>query len=116
MSKESPPKDWDKLWIEYNKSLKVWMDAFESLQEATKTVQSKYNDVMAKAVKDSSDKTLHQFTENWQKSMSEAGIKTFKQFGDNWQKVFNQSGMDQVKTYGDMMNKFAETWQKMWNK
>ena len=48
--------------------------------------------------------------------MSEAGIKTFKQFGDNWQKVFNQSGMEQVKTYGDMMNKFAETWQKMWSK
>ena len=116
MSKESPPKDWDKLWIEYNKSLKAWMDAFETLQTAAKNVQSKYNDVMAKAVKDSSDKTLNQFTENWQKSMSEAGIKTFKQFGDNWQKVFSQSGMEQVQTYGDMMSKFAETWQKMWNK
>ena len=116
MSKESPPNNWDKLWIEYNKSLKNWMDAYESLQEATQNVQSKYNDVMAKAVKDSSDKTLNQFTENWQKSMSEAGIKTFKQFGNNWQQVFNQSGMEQVKIYGDMMNKFAETWQKMWNK
>lgn len=116
MSKENPPKDWDKLWIEYNKALKSWMDSFESLQGATKNVQSKYNDVMTKALKESSDKTLNQFTENWQKSMSEAGIKTFKQFGDNWQKVFNQSGMEQVKTYGDMMNKFAETWQKMWSK
>ena len=116
MSKENPPKDWDKLWIEYNKALKSWMESFESLQGATKTVQSKYNDVMTKALKESSDKTLNQFTENWQKSMSEAGIKTFKQFGDNWQKVFNQSGMEQVKTYGDMMNKFAETWQKMWSK
>jgi hypothetical protein len=116
MSKENPPKDWDKLWIEYNKSLKTWMGAFESLQRATKDVQSKYSDVMAKALKDTSDKTMGQFTENWQKSMSEAGINTFKQFGDNWQKVLNQSGMDQVKTYGEAMNKFAETWQKMWNK
>jgi predicted patatin/cPLA2 family phospholipase len=116
MSKSSPPKDWDKLWLEYNKSLKAWMSAFESLQNATKDVQTKYNDVMAKALKESSDKTMNQFTENWQKSMNKAGIDTFKQFGDNWQKVFNQSGMDQVKTYGDMMNKFAETWQKMWSK
>ncbi|MEO9307981.1 conserved hypothetical protein [Nitrosotalea sinensis] len=116
MSKENASKDWDKLWIEYNKSLKTWMHSFESLQKATKDVQSKYNDVVAKAVKESSDKTLHQFSENWQKAMSDSGISTFKQFGDNWQKIINQSGMDQVKAYGDMMNKFAETWQKMWNK
>jgi hypothetical protein len=116
MSKSSPPKDWDKMWLEYNKSLKTWSLAFESLQKATKDVQSKYNDVMEKALKESSDKTMTQFTENWQKSMNKAGIDTFKQFGDNWQKLVNQSGMDQVKTYGDMMNKFAETWQKMWSK
>ena len=97
MSKEHAPKDWDKMWIEYNKSLKAWMHAFESLQKATTDVQSKYNDVMAKALKESSDKTMSQFTENWQKS-------------------FSQSGMDQMKAYGDVMNKFAETWQKMWNK
>lgn len=117
MSKEhAAPRDWDKMWIEYNKSLKAWMHAFESLQKATTDVQSKYNDVMAKALKESSDKTMSQFTENWQKSMSQAGIETFKQFGNNWQKSFSQSGMDQMKSYGDVMNKFAETWQKMWNK
>src|SRR5690348_18289764 len=103
------PKDWDKLWLEYNKSLKAWMQSFETLQKATKDVQTKYNDVMAKALKESSDKTMSQFTENWQKSMSQAGIDTFKQFENNWQKIFNQSGMDQVKAYGDMMNKFARS-------
>ena len=77
MSKEPTPKDWEKLWLEYNKSLKSWMQAFESLQKATKDVQSKYNDVMAKALKESSDKSMNQFTENWQKSMSQAGIDTF---------------------------------------
>ena len=66
MSKETLPRDWDKLWIEYNKALKAWMDAFESLEGATKNVQTKYNDVMTKALKDSSDKTMNQFTENWQ--------------------------------------------------
>jgi hypothetical protein len=114
MSKETPTKDWDKLWIEYNKSLKTWMNTFESLQKTTKDVQSKYNDVMAKAVKESSDNTMKQFTDTWQKSMNDAGISALKQFGDNWQKVINQSGMEQLKTYGEMMNKFAETWQKMW--
>ncbi len=78
MSKASPPKDWDKLWLEYNKSLKAWMQSFESLQNATKDVQTKYNDVMAKALKESSDKTMNQFTANWQKSMNKAGIDTFK--------------------------------------
>ena len=116
MSIDNPPKDWDKLWIEYNKSLKTWMGAFESLQRATKDVQSKYSDVMTKALKDIGDKTMNQFTENWQKSMSDAGISAFKQFGDDWQKVLTQSGMYQVKTYGEAMNKFAETWQKMWKK
>jgi predicted patatin/cPLA2 family phospholipase len=116
MSKDNGPTDWDKLWIEYNKSLKTWMGAFESLQRATKDVQSKYTDVMEKGLKVSSEKTMSQFMENWQKSVSEAGIGTFKQLRDNWQKIFSQSGMEQVKTYGDMMNKFAETWQKMWSK
>jgi predicted patatin/cPLA2 family phospholipase len=115
MSKPNTPWDWDKMWFDYNKALKAWMSSFESLQRATNNVQSKYNDIMAKAVKDSSDKTLNQFTENWQKSMSEDGIKTFKQFGDNWQKILGQSGMEQVKTYGEMMNKFLETWRKMLN-
>ena len=116
MSKENLPSDWNKLWIEYNKSLKTWMGAFESLQRAANDVQSRYNEVMVKALKESSDKILNQFIENWKKSMIEAGITAFKQFGDDWQRILNQSGMKQVKTYGEAMNKFAETWQKMWNK
>jgi hypothetical protein len=116
MSKQNPPEDWNKLWIEFNKSLKAWMGAFESLQRATNNVQSIYHDAMAKALRDTSDKTVNQFTENWQKSMSDAGITAFKQFGDDWQRVLNQSSMYQVKTYGEAMNKFAETWKKMWLK
>jgi len=27
----------------------------------------------------------------------------------------SQSGMEQLKTYGEMMNKFAETWGRMYN-
>ena len=114
MSKEAPPKDWDKLWFDYNKSLKSWMGAFEALQRATIEVQSKYNETMTTALKETNDKTIRQFTENWQKSLNEAGITVFKQFGDDWQRVLNQSGMEQLRTYGEAMNKFAETWQKMW--
>jgi hypothetical protein len=116
MSKDNSSQDWDKLWIEFNKSLKTWMGAFESLQRATNDVQEKYAEVMAKALRDTGDKTMSQFTETWQKSMSDAGITAFKQFGDDWQRVLNQSSMYQVKTYGEAMNKFAETWQKMWIK
>jgi hypothetical protein len=116
MSKSNTPNDWEKLWFDYNKSLKTWMGAFESLQRATEEVQSKYRDAMAKAIKESSDKTLQQFFDNWKKSMSDSGIDVFKQFGDDWQKVLSQSSMLQVKTYGEAMNKFAETWQKMWQK
>ncbi|WP_101476883.1 hypothetical protein [Candidatus Nitrosotalea bavarica] len=116
MSKQNPPKDWDKFWFDYNKSLKAWMGAFESLQRATNDVQSNYKDAMANALKDTNDKTVREFTENWKKSMSDAGINAFKQFGDDWQRILNQSSMYQVKTYGEAMNKFAETWQKMWKK
>ena len=116
MSKVTPPKDWEKFWNEYNKALKTWMDSFESLKDATTNVQSKCNDVMEKAIKDSSDKTLSQFIETWQKSMSDEGIKAFQQYGDNWQKIFSHSGIEQVKNFGELMNKFAETWIKMWNK
>ncbi len=82
MSKENPPQEWNQLWIEYNKSLKTWREAFESLQRATNDVQSKYSEAMAKALNDSNDKTMNQFIENWQKSMSDSGIGAFKQFGD----------------------------------
>jgi hypothetical protein len=116
MSKENVPQNPDQLWMEFNKALKTWMGSFESLQRATNDIQSKYADAMAKALRDTGDKTMSQFNENWQKSMADAGINVFKQFGDDWQKVLNQSSMYQVKTYGEAMNKFAETWQKMWIK
>ncbi len=109
-------KDWDVLWNEYTKSLKAWMNAFESLQQAANDVQTKYNEVMKKALTESSKQTMKDFTENWQKTMSQAAANSFKEFGENWQKTMNQSGMEQLKTYGEMMNNFAETWQKMWRK
>jgi uncharacterized protein (DUF4415 family) len=114
MSKDT--KDCDALWSEYTKSLKTWMQSFESLQKAGRDVQTKYNEVMKKAVSESSQKTMEEFTENWQRAMSQAASNAFKEFGDNWQKTMNQSGIEQLKTYGEMMNKFAETWQKMWRK
>ena len=112
MSKNT--KDWDVLWNEYTKSLKACMQAFESLRKAGNNVQTKYNEVMKKAISESSQKTMQDFTENWQKTISQAASDAFKEFGDNWQNTMNQSGMEQLKTYGEMMNKFAETWQKMW--
>jgi hypothetical protein len=114
MSKNA--KDWDMLWAEYTKSLKAWMQEFESLRKAGNDVQTKYNEVMKKAMSESSQKTMKDFTENWQKTMSQAESNALKEFGDNWQKTMNQSGMEQLKTYGEMMDKFAETWQKMWRK
>jgi hypothetical protein len=118
MSKEPPPIDWDKKWAEYNKTLNVWMVIFESFQETTRVVQSMFDDLMVKALKESGTKTMSQFAENWQKSMSEAGINILKQFGDNWQNVFIQPGMEQLKAYGNMMKKFSEAycWNEMWNK
>ena len=82
MSKENPTQDWNKLWNEYNKSLKSWRDALESLQKAAIDVQSKYNKAMAKAIKDSNGKTMSQFIENWQKAMCEAGTNAFKPSGE----------------------------------
>ncbi|HUL51725.1 MAG TPA: hypothetical protein VLT10_00460 [Verrucomicrobiae bacterium] len=137
MSSENLP-NWDKMWFEYNKILKAWMGAFESLQRATNDVQAMYHDVMGIALKDPNNKTMAEFTQNWQNTMTEfaknwqqtmdqftdywqkaateVGTNAFKQSGDNWIKMFNQAGMEQVKSYGEMMNKFAETWQKMWTK
>ena len=116
MSKPNTPSDWEKLWFDYNKSLKAWMGSFESLQRATDDVQAKYRDAMTKAVKESNEKTINKLLESWKKAMSDAGINVFKQFGDDWQKVLSQSSMYQVRTYGEAMSKFAETWQKMWKK
>ena len=115
MTKDNSPPDWDKLWMEYNKSLKTWLQAFESLQRASSEVQAKHSEIMAKALSGSSQNTLGEFTENWQKAMNEAGLNAFKQWGENWQTMMSQSGMEQLKTYGEMMNKFAETWGRMYN-
>ncbi len=114
MSKNSKASDWDSLWTEYTKALKKWMRDFESLQKTNMEVQEKYKEVMSKAVSESSQKTMREFQENWQKAMTQAGAAAFKQFGENWQKSISESGLEQLKTYGEMMNKFAETWQRMW--
>ena len=103
MSKENPPQDWGQLWVKYNKSLKTWMEAFESLQRATNDVQSKYNEAMAKVLKDSNDKTLSQFIENWQKSMIDAGMNTFKQFGDTGNSTSDAQDVI-IKTPGQAIN------------
>jgi len=70
---------------------------------------------MAKALGGSSQNTVSQFMENWQNAMSQGGLDALKQFGENWQTMTSQSGFDQLRTYGEMMNKFAETWSKMYN-
>ncbi len=114
MSKDSKTKDWDELWSEYTQLLKKWAQGLDTLQKTGTEVQEKYSEVMSKAISESSQKTMKEFQENWQKTMTKAGANAFKQFGDNWQKSISDSGLDQLKTYGDMMNKFAETWQKMW--
>ena len=115
MSKENISTDWDKLWFDYNKSLKAWMGDYAALQRSAGEVQAKYTEVMTKAIKLSSSEIMEKFTENWKKAIVETGVKAFKP-DDNWLNSFNQSGMEQIKSYGEMMSKFAETWQKMWIK
>ncbi|MDE1873366.1 MAG: hypothetical protein KGH99_07820 [Thaumarchaeota archaeon] len=114
MSKDNKTRDWDEMWTEYTQLLKKWTQDLETLQKTSAEVQEKYNDVMSKAISESSQKTIKEFQENWQKAMTKAGMAAFKQFGENWQKSISESGLDQLQTYGDMMSKFAETWQKMW--
>ena len=114
MSKNEKTNNWDELWEEYGSALKKWMHDLESLQKASGEVQEKYKEVMSKAISESSQKTIKEFQNNWQKAMTEAGAAAFRQFGDSWQKSISESGFGQLKTYGDMMNKFAETWQRMW--
>ncbi len=114
MSKDNKTEVWNSMWIEYTQLLKKWMRDLESLQKTSAEVQEKYNEVMSKAIGESSQKTINEFQENWKKAMTKAGATAFQQFGENWQKSISESGLDQLKTYGDMMNKFAETWQKMW--
>ncbi|MGI0101294.1 MAG: hypothetical protein ACREA7_01710 [Nitrosotalea sp.] len=114
MSKENKNQDWDEMWSGYTQMLKKWSQNLEALQKTSAEVQEKYNEVMSKAISESSQKTIKEFQENWQKAMTKAGAAAFKQFGESWQKSISESGLDQLQTYGDMMNKFAETWQKMW--
>ncbi|NDB32792.1 MAG: hypothetical protein EB150_08110 [Nitrososphaeria archaeon] len=114
--KASAPKSWDKLWDEYSVLLKKWAQNFETLQKTSSEVQTKYNEVMLKASSESSEKTIKEFQKNWQKAMNDAALDAFKQFDKNWQNISNQSGVDQLKAYGELMDSFAKTWQKMWQK
>lgn len=115
-AKTAKPKNWDSLWNEYSNLLKKWAQNFQTLQKTSSEVQSKYNEVMLKAANESSEKTIKEFHQNWQKAMNDAALEAFKQFDKNWQNVTDQSGMDQLKAYGELMNSFAKTWQKMWQK
>lgn len=114
MSKSDESKSWDGLWGEYGELLKKWTQTFESLQKIGADMQAKYSEVMQKAMAESSPSTLQEFYQNWQKALGDSGMGMFKQFGQDWQKMTNQTGIEQLKAYGDMMNKFAETWKKMW--
>ena len=115
-AKTAKPKNWDFLWNEYSNLLKKWAQNFQALQKTSSEVQSKYNEVMLKAANESSEKTIKEFHQNWQKAMNDAALEAFKQIDKNWQNVTDQSGMDQLKAYGELMNSFAKTWQKMWQK
>ena len=115
-AKTAKPKNWDALWSEYSNLLKKWAQSFQALQKASSEVQSKYNEVMLKAANESSEKTLKEFHQNWQKAMNDAASEAFKQFDKNWQNVTDQYGIDQLKAYGELMDSFAKTWQKMWQK
>ena len=94
MSKDNKTPDWDEMWTEYTQTLKKWMQNLEALQKTSAEVQEKYNEVMSKAVNDSSQKTMKEFQENWQKAMTKAGAVAFKQFGESWQKSISESGLD----------------------
>jgi len=110
----SSTADWDKMWQEYTSALDQWKLIFDSFQKACVDMQQKYNNVMEKAATESSKDTMKEFGENWQKAMNEYTGNAFKQFGENWQNTMSESAMESFKAYGDMMNKFAETWKKMW--
>ena len=120
MAKKKAPasktKNWDTLWNEYSSLLKKWAQNLETLQNTSSDVQAKYNEVMLKAANESSEKTLKEFHKNWQKAMNDAALEAFKQFDKNWQNVTSESGMEQLKAYGELMDSFAKTWQKMWQK
>ncbi|MGI0007682.1 MAG: hypothetical protein ACREAR_06765 [Nitrosotalea sp.] len=82
MPKETPPIDWDKMLVEYNKTLKAWMLVFETFQEITMSAQTMCNNLMAKALKELSTYPKSQFAKNLQKSRNELRPNKSKQFGD----------------------------------
>lgn len=135
MSENPKSNEWDSLWAEYTKSLENWRSLFEQIQNASKDMQSKFNNVWDKAAVESSAETIKLFGENWKKSLSDANANAFKEFNENWQKALNDanatafkqfaenwqkatssSGLEQMKAYGEAMKKFAETWTSMWPK
>jgi len=48
MSKENSSTDWEKLWFDYNRTLKAWMGDYAALQRSSSEVQAKYAEVMEK--------------------------------------------------------------------
>ncbi len=135
MSDQPKSNEWDSLWQEYTKSLENWKSLFEQIQNASKDMQLKFNDVWDKANVESSAETLKlfgenwqnalndvgmnsfkEFSENWQKALNDTNASAFKQFAENWQKTLSSSGLEQMNVYGEMMKKFAETWALMWPK
>jgi len=62
-----PETNWESLWKEYIIALENWKQMYESVQKASLEMQQRFNEVIEKAVKESSFETLQQFGENWQK-------------------------------------------------
>lgn len=113
-TKPSNSKGWDALWNEYNDLLKQWGKDYEAIQKTSSDIQQKYMEIMQKGVQESNPSTIQDFYRNWQKSVEDSGVNTYKQFVEDWQKLTNKAGMEQLESYGDMMNKFADTWKRMW--
>ena len=82
MPKETPPTDWDKMLAEYNKTLKAWMLVFETFQEITMSAQTTFNNLMAKALKESGTYPKSQSAKNLQKSSNKSGPNKSKQLDD----------------------------------
>jgi hypothetical protein len=104
MTGEDPSPEWERLWKEFNTSLKTWNESFEYLQKATNDVQSRYNEAITKTWKDSNDKTVSQFIETWQKYMGDTGMKTFEQFS-NTSKSSDIAQKTMIKMPGNAINK-----------
>ncbi|RNJ78410.1 MAG: hypothetical protein EB829_04640 [Nitrosopumilus sp. H8] len=108
--------EWDSLWQEYTESLENWRSLFEQIQTASADVQTKFGRVWEKATAESSADTIKTFSENWQKSMGESGAAMLAGLAEDWKKAVGPAGLDQMRSYGEMMEKFADTWNRMWPK